>query len=573
MQQEPNNTLREKAHKKEMPVTVPGREVGAEFQLQRLLRILPGEKDSAEKVQGLLNDTDFLERLSANQLLDASRCALEHGLVDRGIELLTMVNSRFPKLEEAWKEHQEILGILGDSKAVLALRYRAKRCLEPQAFSKIFGSSGQDLSVGGLAQEGNHGLEEEIQDKGGPEGLESVFRPFLDARQHNEHIRTFMSLFRGRGDVFARQWVDHSRQNSGYMPVRRPMTSADVEDHLKGSKTYGIYLMNPDNTVWTGVIDIDLRKKFRQPGTLKGLTGPVKREVRFILENIRSSAAAAEAVCIAEFSGGKGYHLWFPVREPVQAGAMRQALSCMARSVSGKTEFFQLEIFPKQDRLTGKGLGNLVKLPLGIHRVTGKRSFFVLAGSRERERQLSVLAGIRPTAGEKILKLAMEAERAEVIVHPASARLAERFPELFHLQQACDVISGLVSGCLAGKDPGERGRKVLISTIGHMAQGRYMLHHLLSKTADYNRPLLDYEISRLRGSPLGCKRIHSLMGRGEGGLDCAFELKKGEYAHPLLHLESWETDKPHLPKAGRIEDLQDALLNLKAAVEIVERFL
>ncbi len=38
---------------------------------------------------------------------------------------------------------------------------------------------------------------------------------------------------------------------------------------------------------------------------------------------------------------------------------------------------FNLEVFPKQDRLAGKGLGNLVKLPLGIHRGTGRRSHFV----------------------------------------------------------------------------------------------------------------------------------------------------------------------------------------------------
>jgi hypothetical protein len=33
-----------------------------------------------------------------------------------------------------------------------------------------------------------------------------------------------------------------------------------------------------------------------------------------------------------------------------------------------------LEFFPKQASVKGKGLGNLIKLPLGIHRRTGRRS-------------------------------------------------------------------------------------------------------------------------------------------------------------------------------------------------------
>jgi hypothetical protein len=34
-------------------------------------------------------------------------------------------------------------------------------------------------------------------------------------------------------------------------------------------------------------------------------------------------------------------------------------------------------MFPKQDSLNGKDLGNLMKLPLGINRKTGNRSYFV----------------------------------------------------------------------------------------------------------------------------------------------------------------------------------------------------
>jgi hypothetical protein len=41
-----------------------------------------------------------------------------------------------------------------------------------------------------------------------------------------------------------------------------------------------------------------------------------------------------------------------------------------------------IEVFPKQTSLDGKDLGNLMKLPLGVHRVTGRRAVFINSKGR-----------------------------------------------------------------------------------------------------------------------------------------------------------------------------------------------
>jgi Uncharacterized protein conserved in bacteria len=64
---------------------------------------------------------------------------------------------------------------------------------------------------------------------------------------------------------------------------------------------------------------------------------------------------------------------WFPLDQPVAAVDMRLGLKTLVGELGKDLRCFALEIFPKQDQLTGKGFGNLVKLPLGIHRVTGKK--------------------------------------------------------------------------------------------------------------------------------------------------------------------------------------------------------
>ena len=107
-----------------------------------------------------------------------------------------------------------------------------------------------------------------------------------------------------------------------------------------------------------------------------------------------------------------------------------------------------------------------------------------------------------------------------------------------------------------------------MGVISHLPRGNLLLHHLISRTPEYNRPLLDFRISKVRGTVLGCKRIHSLLDQAGGDLPCAFG--GSGYAHPLRHLHL--ADEP----AGmqeRVIDLKDALVGLKTAIVQVERFL
>jgi len=64
-----------------------------------------------------------------------------------------------------------------------------------------------------------------------------------------------LDLFSGREDVFAVQF------EGGYRPVRRPMTSDDVSDHLAGKSTLGVYVLKSDSSVKFGAYDIDFSNR------------------------------------------------------------------------------------------------------------------------------------------------------------------------------------------------------------------------------------------------------------------------------------------------------------------------
>ena len=101
-----------------------------------------------------------------------------------------------------------------------------------------------------------------------------------------------------------------------------------------------------------------------------------------------------------------------------------------------------------------------------------------------------------------------------------------------------------------------------------MQRKKTLLHLLLADQPEYNPHQVDFKLSRVRGTPLGCSRIHSLL--GFTGDMCRFENPKG-YAHPLLHLDSKQFQSQ--PKSEKIENLSSALENLKQSIMVVQQFI
>jgi hypothetical protein len=85
---------------------------------------------------------------------------------------------------------------------------------------------------------------------------------------------------------------------------------------------------------------------------------------------------------------------------------------------------------------------------------------------------------------------------------------------------------------------------------------------------EYNPHQVDYRISRLRGTPLGCRRIHDLL--EFVGTFCRFD-RPASYPHPLLHIDGWEA--PSGPPSEKVADLAGAIERLQIAIGQVQRFL
>jgi len=186
-------------------------------------------------------------------------------------------------------------------------------------------------------------------------------------------IKLFHSLFKGREDVFAVRWEKSSK--SGYMPVYNydmyhyrahkmnggtfqnyphktylPLTDNEVQKHLNGIQQIGVYPLLQDNTSWFLVADFD--KQNWKVEAVNFLNACKEENIPAYLERSRS---------------GNGGHVWIFFEKPYVAIRSRKIFITILEesgifSMFDKSSSFD-RLFPNQDFLSGKGLGNLIALP------------------------------------------------------------------------------------------------------------------------------------------------------------------------------------------------------------------
>ena len=502
-----------------------------------------------DKCISILGRERIWKRLDAPSQLKWAKLAQMAGEIDLALRILEHVNKNTPDLEQAWSERLELLAIMDKRKEMAQVLAEAKPYLlqsqRPAWLSALQGVPSSEHST-----------------------PEPDVTPFAKLKERQELIKLFLDLFSGREDCFARQWVDKGEARQGYVPVRRPMQEKDVEEHLTGRKTYGIYLLRSDSTVKLAVIDADVEVALRKKKLSSDERDLLRRERSYLFSRMDELAQEMGLYPLREFSGNKGYHFWFFFDGPCPAKAARRVMERIRSRLAPDLSAFKLEVFPKQDAVRANGLGNLVKLPLGIHRLTGKRSFFTDCAERGADAQLRFLEKVKRTPVNELMSIQGEFPQAQVLVHPKMKQWADQYPDLMTLELRCPPLGQIIASCRNGYTPSLREEKVIFQTIGFLKNAKTLLHHIFGSLPEYNPHLVDYKLSRVRGKPMGCKRIHSLL--NYVGDFCPFE-GGYDYIHPLLHLEHWKNED--CSRSEKIEDLQSALENLKAALIQVEAFL
>ncbi len=162
-----------------------------------------------------------------------------------------------------------------------------------------------------------------------------------------ELAAAILAAFRGR-DGFVARGTDRGTFEPVTLKVPiKPEWLA--ERHLAQQRCLGFYLCDQNSRVWCSCADFDNKPEHPDP------------EWKFKAETVHLWLQGAGLGPVVEVSqSGTAAHVWLFFDEPTDAWLVR----AWWRGVADKTGVAIREVYPRQDQLTGKGLGNLVRYPL-----------------------------------------------------------------------------------------------------------------------------------------------------------------------------------------------------------------
>lgn len=239
-----------------------------------------------------------------------------------------------------------------------------------------------------------------------------------------------VQLDRNGGGLSAGDWFPDTRINAEKRPnsphLPHGFNMNHLLAHLNGERTYGHYLLDEDGKCKLFAFDIDLEKKgtyVTVPTDLSKMTDDevasamdnslvtvagtgtdtlrhlwtdrsrqaapartwFKYQMKYLAHILASKVVELDIPCAVAYSGSKGVHVYgltgsLPAQEVREAAMLVLDMVDEFTPMRGKNFFqhknddpihgfknFSIEVFPKQDNLDGKSLGNLMRLPLGTN--------------------------------------------------------------------------------------------------------------------------------------------------------------------------------------------------------------
>lgn len=222
-----------------------------------------------------------------------------------------------------------------------------------------------------------------------------------------DKVALFLSLFRGRDDVYPKLWQNQKSGRKGYSPacsnewVRGvcekprvkcsecpnqgflPVTAETVLDHLQGRHVMGVYPMLKDETCRLLAADFD-KSCWRED--VLAFTETCRRiGVPYAIERSRS---------------GNRAHVWFFFASPVTAVTARKMGGFLITETMARRHQLSMasydRLFPNQDTLPNGGFGNLIALPLQYHSRQEGNTVFLDDALEPFPNQWSFLASLVP---------------------------------------------------------------------------------------------------------------------------------------------------------------------------------
>jgi hypothetical protein len=348
-----------------------------------------------------------------------------------------------------------------------------------------------------------------------------------------EDAGLLLDLFNGRGLGYAEYQIV-STGNEAYVYYKNSLGLREISDHLKGERTIGVYLLRGDRTL--KCCGVEVRIPWRKlVASIKdaGFLAIAEDKIHSYAREIKSKAKELGFPAYLEDSGDRGRRVWFFFEDFIPYEMAERFLNSLIDRVFS----------PGIDLSIGLMLGfkpsgvgkkdEPVMLPLGVKRWTGKKSSFIDDDGNRYNDQLLFLKKVRRVSRDEIQRFFKGPEREHQSIDVSSSNLFVK------LQRRCPVVESIVLKAKSGRNLQIEEKMILYFTVGFLPGATQILHDVLETCPDYRPNRVNRMISRLGKNPVSCPKIRELMPETTAYLPCrcSFDLQKGLYPTPLLHID------------------------------------
>ncbi len=370
-------------------------------------------------------------------------------------------------------------------------------------------------------------------------GNKNIIHKTAAPKYGQNDIELWRELFSNpqKNDPVYLQYVDRLGRH-GYKPAQSGLTPDALQRHWEGRHTLAVPVFDQHNHVRFGIIDFDVSRKSLDTMKLEAIEA-LKEQLLDDAGGIARLAGNAGIESILEESGYKGYHLWFFFHTGLNAGLVKTFLQSLCRIAGQPPEGTHRELFPAADEYVEDNPGTRIKLPLGVHQVTGNRSKFLLHDRSVCENPLRLLHSKTVYNSAEAIRRAIAGWNSRLPDGSASA--TECSASIASLFEKCAVLNALRNRAQSEHNLTHYERCILRGVLAPLGEdGRREIHRIMSGCSNYSRDYTGKMISGESRSPISCNKIREMLGLDADkiGCSCKFKPRKNYYANPLRHLSS-----------------------------------
>jgi hypothetical protein len=303
----------------------------------------------------------------------------------------------------------------------------------------------------------------------------------------------YKQLFVNRDDVYLVQ-----KAGGDYAKIASPLT----DSILFSDQTIGTYQLDRQSQIKYACLDFDLAKPVheRRDYMTEAEWNAMLEKIRDYVKSVYTYIRGLGIPCFPEFSGFKGYHLWFFLEGPTPAADVRRWLKHLDALLPVSPTDIDLEIFPKQDEIHEDGYGNVIKFPLQRNRKSGKYAVFL-------DDAFEPIVGLPQISYTTLIELPKLPEVSKVVAKAVRTDLSASKPEislskLSVIEKNCSYLRKLIDRIKTENHLDHSERIWLANLL--MPFGGDVVHGYLSGCSDYDHEYTEQQLSSLAGVPSLC---------------------------------------------------------------------